>query len=167
MKDHPTFLRAAALAMQAHPEFRFVCVGDGRPDYRRQLMELSDQLGLADRIIWKSWQADMPSVQNALDIATLSSSNGEGFPNAVGEAMSCGVPCVVTDVGDSPILVAETGVVVPLQDPRALADGWNLMLMRLATEGPELRAKARCRIVQEFDRGRLAARTSQVLGSLL
>ena len=88
-------------------------------------------------------------------------------PIAVGEAMACGVPCVVTEVGDSPILVGETGVVVPLRDPQALADGWNLMLTRLATEGPELRAKARCRIVQEFDRDRLAARTSQVLGSLL
>ena len=167
MKDHPTFIRAAALTMQTHEAFRFVCVGDGRPDYRRELMELANQLGLADRIIWKGWQADMPSVQNALDIATLCSSNGEGFPNAVGEAMACGVPCVVTDVGDSPILVGETGVVVPLRDPQALADGWNLMLTRLAAEGPELRAKARCRIVQEFDRDRLAATTSQVFGSLL
>jgi len=167
MKDHPTFIRAAALAMQTHGAFRFVCIGDGRPDYRRELMELGNQLGLADRIIWKGWQADMPSVQNALDIATLCSSNGEGFPNAVGEAMACGVPCVVTDVGDSPILVGETGVVVPLRDPQALADGWNLMLTRLATEGRELRSKARCRIVQEFDRDRLAATTSQVLGSLL
>ena len=109
----------------------------------------------------------MPSVHNAFDIATLPSYFGEGFPNVVGEAMACNVPCVVTDIGDSARVVAETGIVVRPSDPQALAEGWKLMLARLAAEGPQLGEKARCRIVREFNREALAKRTSQALESVL
>ena len=133
MKDHPTFLRAAALLAQSDDQVRFVCVGDGRSEYRRELVDVTKRLGLSDRVIWERWRDDMPSVQNALDIAT-SSSVGEGFPNVIGEAMACGVPCVVTDVGDSARIVGDTGIVVPSRDPQALAGALRLMLKRLAAQ---------------------------------
>lgn len=122
MKDHPTFIRAAARLAKQRPDVRFVCVGGGPKLYRSELISLSHQLGLAGKLIWAGLREDMPNVYNSLDVA-VSSSYGEGFPNAIAEAMACGVPCVVTDVGDSARIVGNAGVVVPAKDSDALAAG--------------------------------------------
>lgn len=161
MKDHPTFLNAAALLAQEMPEIRFSCVGDGPAQYREELQHHAQALGLAQTLIWTGNRSDMAAVYNALDIVTSSSQWGEGFPNVIGEAMACGVPCVVTNVGDSAMLVGDTGIVVPPCDPRALADGWKSMLER-----PNLGTTARKRIVAEFGVDRLAERTADVLLAL-
>ncbi len=150
MKDHGTFLRAAAIAAKAYPALHFVCVGDGMADYRAKLHEQATQLGLDDHLTWAGHHQDMNAVYNAFDVSTLSSAFGEGFPNAVGEAMACGTPCVVTDVGDAANVVGETGFAVPAGDFSALAGKWE----DLIGEKPEDRARrvkaCRARVVDEF-----------------
>ncbi|NLU50543.1 MAG: glycosyltransferase [Syntrophomonadaceae bacterium] len=134
MKDHPTFLRAAALLRNERKDVRFVCVGDGATDYRKKLQALGKELGLEECLIWAGTRGDMFAVYNALDIAS-STSYGEGFPNVIGEAMACGVPCVVTDVGDSSWIVGDVGVVVPPRDPHALAAGLKIALAQWPNKG--------------------------------
>jgi glycosyltransferase involved in cell wall biosynthesis len=82
-------------------------------------------------------------------MATLSSF-GEGWPNVVGEAMACGVPCVVTDVGDACAIVGETGRVVPPADPEALARAWAELLAFPEEQRRALGAAARERIAAYF-----------------
>jgi glycosyltransferase involved in cell wall biosynthesis len=94
---------------------------------------------------------DLATLYPAFDIVTLSSAYGEGFPNVLGEAMACAVPCVATDTGDAPLIIGDTGIIVPPRDPAALAEGWR----RLAELGPEGRAElgttARARIIEHYD----------------
>jgi glycosyltransferase involved in cell wall biosynthesis len=108
----------------------------------------------------------MPAVYSALDIVT-STSSGEGFSNVIGEAMACGVPCVVTDVGDSAIIVAESGVIVNPEDPQALADGWASMLKRLNDKSYSIKEMARARIVSHYNSEIFIQKTSKKFLGLL
>ncbi len=166
MKDHATFLRAAKIFNQEERRVRFVCIGDGKEPYKSEIHSLCRALGLNGQLIWAGEREDMPSVYNAIDIVT-SSSLGEGFPNAIGEAMACGVHCVVTDVGDSAIIVGETGSVVPPEDPQALADGWRSMLKRLNVNSYSVKEKARARIVSHYNREIFIQKTSRMFLGLL
>ncbi len=162
MKDHETFVRAAALLACRRKDVKFVCVGADRRGRLRALKDLAEALGVSPNLIWLGERSDMPAVYNAFDVTTLSSAFGEGFPNAVGESMACGVPCVVTDVGDCAYLVGDTGLVVPPRDPDALARAWSECLeLDLATLG----TRARERIVENFGAERMVEETIRVLNS--
>ncbi len=164
-KDHGTFLRAAGIAALEHADLRFVCVGDGPTAARPRLEAQARMLGLADRVVWAGFRQNMPAVYGALDVFTLSSSFGEGFPNVVGEAMACGLPCVVTDVGDAALILGDLGWVVPPRSPRALADAW---LAALAQEPhPEIRLRRRRRIEENYNLERMIDRTERALAALL
>ena len=159
MKDHPSFLRAAQLLCRKRAGVRFLCVGGGPSDYLCELRRLAAELGISEKVIWAGARADMPALYNALDLLA-SSSYSEGFPNVIGEAMACGVPCVVTDVGDSALIVGETGTVVSPRDPEALCAG---MVSCLGRDLEETGARARARIIENFSVERVAAETSAVL----
>ena len=167
MKDHPTFLQAAAWLVQNQSDVRFVCVGNGPDSYKYELYALSRELGLEHYVIWAGNGVDMPKIYNAFDIVSSSSAFGEGFPNVIGEAMACGIPCVVTDVGDSALVVGDTGIVVPPKNPQPLAEGWMAMLGRLDHEGEELASKVRTRVVDNFCSELLIERITGALAALL
>lgn len=150
MKDHPNFLRAAALLAGREPASHFVMVGRGITPGNKVLASHVPE-GLAGRIHMLGERDDVASIAAALDIATSSSAFGEGFSNTIGEAMACGVPCVVTDVGDSAMIVGDTGVVVPPGDSEALAQGWRRILDMDPEERAAMGAKARERIQTEYE----------------
>jgi len=163
MKDHSNFLNAAALLVREGKQFRFVCVGDGPIEYRASLQELSRTLGLEEYMTWVSARADVSDIYSALDLLVSSSSFGEGFSNVIGEAMACGVPCAVTDVGDSAWVVGDQGAVVPPKNSVALADAIQKLLNRKTNDPVQIRR----RIVNELSVNSLVTNTEDVLSNLL
>ena len=157
MKDHVNFLRAAALMTKERSGLRFVCVGMGSNDYQKKLIELSEQLRLADAVIWAGPRADMPAVYNAMDVI-VSSSCSEGFPNVIGEAMSCGVSCVVTDVGDSARLVGDIGEVAPSKNPEELKAAIERSVSKIIRDNCAQACK-RQRIIERFSIAELVSKT--------
>jgi len=155
MKDHLTFIRAATSVLKRHPECRFVMVGLDMDWHNKELTTCLQDAGLTDAIHLLGIRDDIPRINAALDIA-VSSSFTEAFPNVIGEAMSCGVPCVATDVGDSALLLGGTGIVVPPRDPEKLASGINQLLDLSYQDLRALGATARERVVSEFSLDKVA-----------
>ncbi|HMH50511.1 MAG TPA: glycosyltransferase [Candidatus Acidoferrum sp.] len=159
-KDHQTFVDAARRIAAARADVHFVLCGDGVTGENRELAGWVRAAGLQGRAHLLGRRDDVQRVHAAVDLA-CSSSLGEGFPNVIGEAMACGVPCVVTDVGDSASLVADTGRVIPPRDPRALADAC-LALLEDDDERLRLGCAARRRIEQQFALPVMAAKYEAV-----
>jgi glycosyltransferase involved in cell wall biosynthesis len=150
MKDHNNFLQAAALLALKYPEIRFVLAGTDVNSENLTLQRSIQELGIGDRLHLLGERRDMPDLIASLDILTSASAYGEAFPLIVGESMSSGIPCVVTDVGDSAAIVGETGRIVPPRNPTALASGWE-ELIALGAEGKEKLGKlARQKIIGDF-----------------
>jgi glycosyltransferase involved in cell wall biosynthesis len=149
MKDHGSFLAAAEILSRAHPSVLFALVGEGMSPANTELACRIESHGLHDRVLLLGPRSDIATVTAAFDIAALSSVN-EGFPNAVGEAMSCGVPCVVTDVGDAALIIGDSGLIVQPGDPAAMSAAWSELLVMGNTARHALGLRARQRIVDHF-----------------
>jgi glycosyltransferase involved in cell wall biosynthesis len=166
MKGHQVFLQAAA-GLDNPQGIRFAVVGDGSPVYRQSLVDLASSLGFANRLVWAGSRMDVSRVYNALDICCSASLFGEGFPNVVGEAMACGIPCVVTNVGDSAWVAGGTGRVVAPNDCIALSEGLARMCELSGEERCGVGQQARKRIVENFSVELMVRRTEEALEALL
>jgi glycosyltransferase involved in cell wall biosynthesis len=145
---HRFFFEAAGLAARGRPHLRFVCVGRG-----------TDALDAGDadrRIALLGHTDDVAAVHGGSEIA-VSASAREGLPNAVAEAMASGVPCAVTDVGDSAVLVGETGRVLRFGDVPALARAMTDLAEMSADDRRRLGMAARERIETLFSLERMSA----------
>jgi glycosyltransferase involved in cell wall biosynthesis len=149
-KDHDNFFRAAALLAQRRPDVHFLLCGFGIERSNATVAKQVDELGLTSRCHLLGPRRDMPRIHASLDIET-SSSISEAFPLVLGEAMACGVPCVATDVGDSSLIIGDTGKLVPPRDPAALAAGWDALLSMDPGARAALGLAARRRVVERFD----------------
>ncbi|MFZ5652554.1 MAG: glycosyltransferase [Bacillota bacterium] len=151
MKDHSTFLQAAGKLVKklSGTEIHFVLAGRGVDHQNKEIMGMVKGLNIESNVHLLGERTDISFITAAFDIAS-SSSYTEGFPNVIGEAMACGVPCVVTDAGDSGILVGDTGKVVPPKDPLALAEALEELVMIGAEGRKALGLAARHRIVDNY-----------------
>ncbi|MHC1783316.1 MAG: glycosyltransferase [Anaerolineaceae bacterium] len=165
VKGHPTFLQAAARVVEENNKAKFIVIGDGDRQYQKELVKIVNDLRLSEKVIWLEGQKNVRAVYNSLDIC-CSASIGESFSNVIAEAMSCCVPCVVTDVGDSAIIVGEFGEVVPAGDAIAMAEGMKRVLSFSASDRMLLGANSRRRIEENFSKEQMIRRTETTLINL-
>jgi glycosyltransferase involved in cell wall biosynthesis len=157
-KDHQSFVQAAGIVGPRYPRVHFALVGADCDRNNDRLVRWIAATGIADRFHLLGKRQDMPRVAAALDLAVMSSAYGEAFPLVIGEAMSAGVPCAVTDVGDSAMIVGDTGRVAPPRDAPALADAIAALLALPSHQRLALGAAARERIHDNFSLPTVAAR---------
>jgi glycosyltransferase involved in cell wall biosynthesis len=165
-KDHANFIAAAARVAAQRADVHFLFVGTGVDDANVELRAAIAAAGGGDRFHLLGERADVPRLAAALDIAVSAAAFGEAFPLVVGEAMASGVPCVVTDVGDSAAMVGSTGRVVPPRNPIALAAGIGELLALPAAERRALGSAARARVGAEYDLNTVAERYAELYRSL-
>jgi glycosyltransferase involved in cell wall biosynthesis len=122
-KAHHVFLQAAQKVADAIPETHFLVIGDG--PQMPFLKNLASDLKLEKQVHFLGFQRQLGDIFAAVDIDCLSSyPQQETLSVAAIEAMSAGIPIVCTDVGfmDEIVIANETGFLVPVDDPAALAD---------------------------------------------
>ena len=166
-KDHPTFVEAARILHTRLPKIHFVLAGEGITPANAPLLGWFQAAGLSAQVHLLGLRQDMPRLMAGVDIAGLSSSYGEALPLAITEAMACGVPCAVTDVGDAGHLVGATGRIIPPRDPAALAKAWNELFSLSTLERSHLGKKARSRIEEEYNIVSVAERYYSLYTSVL
>lgn len=157
VKDHRTFFAAVGKIAARIPGARFVLAGTGITTSNGELLTLIDRWGLRHRCLLLGEVANVPSLLAGVDLV-CSTSRNEGFPNALGEAICAGVPCVTTDAGDAPLVVGDHGAVVPVGDPERVAHACLEVLAWPEEERARRRAAARDRAVRDFDLGAVARR---------
>jgi glycosyltransferase involved in cell wall biosynthesis len=148
MKDHATFLAAAAALASCAPAPAFLVVGRGTTSAAFEALAGGHE-SLRGRLIALGERNDVPALMTACDVIVCSSVS-EGFPNTIGEAMASGVPCVSTDVGDAGAIIGDAGRLVAKSDPKALATAIGGLLDLASDERQRLGAAARRRIEENF-----------------
>lgn len=165
MKDHATFLRAAVEVARRVPDARFLLAGrEVTPDNPALAGIVPPDL--MGRFTFTGERDDVHRLMPAMDVFCLSSWS-EAFPNVLGEAMACGVPCVTTDVGDSAAIVGETGLVVPPPDGAALARALTEMLEKPTQERRALGRAARERIAANYSLDAITDRYARLYEGLM
>jgi glycosyltransferase involved in cell wall biosynthesis len=165
-KNHAGFFRAAGWLHRKMPRVHFVLAGQGIDGKNSELRQAVLRAGVGGNTHLLGLRGDMPSLMAALDLLASSSSFGEAFPNVIGEAMACGVPCVATDVGDSARIVGGTGRVVAKDDMAGLATALEALLASDESERTALGEQARARVAALFEIGQVVRRYEALYESL-
>jgi glycosyltransferase involved in cell wall biosynthesis len=126
IKDHKTFFLAASIILKKFTNVKFLLVGHNNQEKGysfKDIKKVSEELGISKNIIFAGARSDISDILSIIDISVLSSLS-EGFSNTIVESMAAGKPVIATRVGGNPeaIIDGKTGILVPPQNPQALAD---------------------------------------------
>lgn len=166
MKDHPNFVQAAKLVNLQYTQAHFVLIGTNITADNDALCSLIKDAKLEHKIHLLGERSDIPTLMPGLDIL-VNSSWAEAFPNVIGEGMACAVPCVVTDVGESAMIVGNTGKVVPPRDADMLAGAIIDLLDAGSSHRQQLGQLARQRIVDKYSLPQVVAQYESLYTNVL
>lgn len=166
MKGLEVFIDAVAIHTKYFAETYFLIIGSGAERYTDSLKHKARSLGLQDCIIWIEKTNKVANYYSVMDVFTSTSIYGEGFSNAIGEAMLSQVPCVVTNVGDAKIIVGDCGIVVPPDSPDSVAIAWSSLMGLSDQEIQRLGIQSRNRILTRYSIESMVTLTESALTSV-
>ncbi len=155
-KDHKNFISAAGILHESFPGVHFLLAGAGITPDNREMLTWLQASGILDQTHLLGLREDMPRLMSAVDIASLSSAYGEALPLVIAESMACGIPCAVTNIGDSALIIGNMGRVVPPGDPKALSLAWEELLTLPARDRHALGVRTRQKISLEYNINRVS-----------
>jgi glycosyltransferase involved in cell wall biosynthesis len=164
IKNPQIIVEACGLLAQRGLRAHLIVAGDG--EMLNELKQLSQRLGIADRVHWLGLVPDPVSLLQASDLFLLATV-GEAFGLALAEAMACGVPIVGSRAGAIPEVVkdGQTGLLVNPMDPAALADGIE-KLGRDSDLRKQMARQAVKRVADHFTLEKAVAETLKIYGGL-
>lgn len=150
-KNHLGFLKSICSINNKFPGTHFLLVGKGITHNNALISNFIFKNNLSSVVHLLGLRHDIPAIMASLDILVSASTNGEAFPNVIGEAMSCGVPCVVTNVGDSVEIIGNSGVVANAFDSSDIAEKIIKLINLHPSERLKLSKDARQRVKLHYD----------------
>jgi glycosyltransferase involved in cell wall biosynthesis len=160
-KDFDTLLRAFDVVHAQQPQAHLLIVGDGpyRPRVEAQIAELD----LEHNVTVAGVRRDIDRVLATSDIFVLSTTEGEGLPLTILEAMASGLPVVASDVAGigEAVVHGETGLLVPPKDAAALA-GSILELLGDSGKARTLGQKGLARVRESFTVEKMVSETAAI-----
>jgi glycosyltransferase involved in cell wall biosynthesis len=165
-KDYATFIRAAKIIQERMENVRFVLIGKDGSELGREMKGMAKKIGLDPVFHFLGHRKNADRLLAGLDVL-CSSSVTESFSNAICEGMACGIPCVATDVGDSALIVGDTGIVVPPRSPGLLADGILRLLQLDPVARENLGKAARSKIIRDYSMQNMVADTEEAYKALI
>lgn len=153
-KNHLGFVEAMNSVHAIHPDVHFVLVGKGVDHENRELENSLERFQVRNNVHLLGLRRDVHRLIAGLDVLALPSI-GEAFPNVVGEAMACGVPCAVCDVGDVAWILGGCGEVAKHGDMEDLALALLKLIELPYSKREEIGTLARERVSNYFEIGKV------------
>ena len=108
-KNFKLALQSIQLLKKHIPNFKFFLAGEDMTRRNKELISMIKFYNLEKDVILLGEIKNMPKLYNSLDLTIMTSSYGEAFPNVLAESMSCGIPCISTNIGDASNIVGKYG----------------------------------------------------------
>lgn len=160
------FLRAAVTIALRYPDTHYLLCGKDVTLHNESLRQIIPTEVLS-RFHLLGERSDVADLMSAMDIFCLSSAWGEAFPIVLGEAMSNMVPCVATDVGDSALIIDDTGMIVSPGDEDAFILGIERLITMPLKKRQAMGFNARARIEACFSLGAIVEQYTALYEKLL
>lgn len=163
-KDYYTLIKSLNHLYLQGMSYKLLMIGTDLDNNNLELKDLIQKNNLNGNIILLGRKDNIPDFLSAADIY-VSSSLGESFSNAIGEAMACGLPCVVTDVGDSRDIIGDSGIAVKSQDYIELSSAINELMN--SNNFNLLKERARKRVKDNYSINYIVKKYETFLGNNL
>jgi len=165
-KDYETFFEACKLILEKNKNIRFFVVGKNINVRNSEIQNILNKLLIKESVYLLDESNEIENIIRCFDVMCLTSID-EAFPNVIGEAMSSGVPCVATNVGDTKILLKKGGIVVEPKNPSALAKACLMLLSISDKERQTIGDFSRKRIIDYYSVEKVSEKFDNLYQELL